>query len=155
MMLHRAVYTFLLHPDTLRIVERYLREVRYPEGMPVISSDQELEAFLVGMQITRAGRPLSPGIKTHVVRQGVADLGKVVATQLSDAAKRERDLERAEKLRALAVQLDEASPHMLRHSLARRMLKNGVQLPEVQRILSKLDSRRQAFISLLVKTIYE
>lgn len=124
-----------LHSDAQRIIERYLREVRCPAGMPSIGSDLEREAFLVGMQITSVGRPLSPGIKTREARQRVADLGKVAATQLRDAARRERSLERAEQLRTLAGQLDAVSPHLLRHSLARRMLKKGAQLPEVQRML--------------------
>jgi site-specific recombinase XerD len=124
-----------LHPDALRMIEWYLHEVRCPAGMPPIGSNQEREAFLVGMQITSAGRPLAPGIKTRVAHQRIADLGKVAATQLRDAAKREHNLERAEQLRIVALQLDEVSPHMLRHSLARRMLKNGAQLPEVQRVL--------------------
>jgi site-specific recombinase XerD len=62
-------------------------------------------------------------------------LGRQAATQLREAAKRERNLERAEQLRIHAQLLEKVSPHMLRHSLARRMLKNGVQLPEVQRVL--------------------
>jgi site-specific recombinase XerD len=124
-----------LHSDALRIIERYLREVRCSEGMPSVGSDQEREAFLVGMQITSAGHPLSPGIKTRVARQRIADLGKVAATQLREAARRERNLEHAEQLRTLAGQLDAVSPHLLRHSLARRMLKKGAQLPEVQRML--------------------
>jgi len=124
-----------LHPDAQRLIEHYLHEVRCPAGMPAIGSDQEREAFLVGMQITRAGQPLVPGIKTRVARQRIADLGKVAATQLREAAKREHTLERAEQLRMMAGQLEEVAPHMLRHSLARRMLKNGAQLPEVQRVL--------------------
>lgn len=124
-----------LHPDARRLIERYLHEVRCPAGIPPIGSNQEREAFLLGMQITSVGSPMTPGIKTRMVRQRIADLGKIAAAQLRDVAKRERDLERAEPLRVLAGQLEVISPHMLRHSLARRMLKNGAQLPEVQRVL--------------------
>lgn len=106
-----------------------------PSGMPPLGSDQEREPLLVGMQITIVDRPLSPGIKTRMVRQRIADLGHQAAEQLRDATKRERNLERAEQLRTWASQLETVSPHMLRHSLARRMLKNGAQLPEVQRML--------------------
>jgi integrase/recombinase XerC len=124
-----------LHSEAQRTLARYLQEVRCPTGMPPIGSEQEREALLVGMQRASAGRPLVPGIKTRVARQRIANLGKVAASSLSEAAKRERDLERAEQLRTCARQLESASPHLLRHSLARRMLKKGAQLPEVQRML--------------------
>jgi len=87
------------------------------------------------MQVTATEHPLVPGIKTRVVRQRITNLGRQAAVQLREAVKRERNLELAERLRTLAQQLDEVSPHMLRHSLAKRMLKNGAQLPEVQRVL--------------------
>lgn len=51
----------------------------------------------------------------------------------------------------------QASPqaqHMLRHSLARRMLKNGAQLPEVQRFLGHTRLSPLASISPPVRTIY-
>ncbi len=124
-----------LHPDAQHLLQRYLSEVRCPLGIPPIGSEQEREPFLVGMQVTVLKRPLVPGIKTRVVRQRISDLGRQAATQLREAAKRERNLERAERLRVLAQQLDVVSPHMLRHSLAKRMLNNGAQLPEVQRVL--------------------
>jgi site-specific recombinase XerD len=124
-----------LHSEAQRTLARYFQEVRCPTGMPPIGSEQEREALLLGMQRTSAGRPLVPGIKTRVARQRIADLGKIAASSLYEAAKRERDLERAEQLRACARQLESASPHLLRHSLARRMLKRGAQLPEVQRML--------------------
>jgi integrase len=60
---------------------------------------------------------------------------RLAAEQMRTAARREQNLEHAERLRTLAKQLDTISPHMLRHSLAKRMLTNGAQLPEVQRVL--------------------
>ncbi len=107
-----------LHPDAQHLLQRYLSEVRCPLGIPPIGSEQEREPFLVGMQVTVLKRPLVPGIKTRVVRQRISDLGRQAATQLREAAKRERNLERAERLR-----------------VAKRMLNNGAQLPEVQRVL--------------------
>lgn len=124
-----------LHPDAQRLLQRYLHEVRCPAGLPPIGSDQEREPFLVGMQITVVGRPLVPGIKPRVIRKRITDLGRQTASHLREAAKRERNLERAERLKILAQQLDDISPHVLRHSLAKRMLKNGAQLSEVQRVL--------------------
>ena len=44
-------------------------------------------------------------------------------------------LDRAGELDALARQLERATPHTLRHSLARRMLSNGADLAEVKRVL--------------------
>jgi len=124
-----------LHPDAHRLLQRYLHEVRCPTGLPPIGSDQEREPLLVGMQITARERPLVPGIKTRVVRQRISDLGRQASAQLREAAKREPNLERTERLMILAQQLEMVSPHMLRHSLAKRMLKNGAQLSEVQRVL--------------------
>ncbi len=124
-----------LHSEAQRMLSRYLQEVRCPEGLPPIGSEQERAPLLVGMQRAVAGRPIVPGIKTRVARQRIAHLGKIAATQLREAATRERDLERAAQLYAWARQLETTSPHQLRHSLARRMLKTGAQLPEVQRML--------------------
>lgn len=124
-----------LHLDAQRILQRYLKDLRCPSGMPPIGSDQEREPLLVGVQITIVDRPLTPGIKTRLVRHRIAALGKQAAAQLRESAKREQNMERGEHLRNLARSLDDVSPHMLRHSLARRMLKNGAQLSEVQRAL--------------------
>jgi len=124
-----------LHSEAQRLLTRYLQEVRCPEGLPPIGSEQERAPLLVGVQRAVAGRPLVPGIKTRVARQRIARLGQLAATQLHEAATRERNLERAEQLHVWARQVESASPHQLRHSLARRMLKTGAQLPEVQRML--------------------
>lgn len=124
-----------LHLDAQRLLQHYLNEVRCPAGIPSLGSDQEREPFLVGMQVTVPEHPLIPGIKTRVIRKRITNFGRQAASQLRESAKRERNLERVERLKILAQQLDDISPHMLRHSLAKRMLKNGAQLSEVQRVL--------------------
>jgi site-specific recombinase XerD len=60
---------------------------------------------------------------------------EVCDIQLRAEAQRERDIKRSEELQDLARQLEKATPHVLRHSLARRTLERGAQLPEVQRVL--------------------
>ena len=99
-----------LHPDAQRLMRRYLSEVRCPSGIPAIGSDLERELLLIGMQVTVAGRPLVPGIKTRVVRQRITELGRQAAEQMHAAARREQNLERAERLRTLAKQLDTIHP---------------------------------------------
>lgn len=124
-----------LHSEAQRTLTRYLQEARCPEGLPLIGSEQERAPLLVGMQRAVAGRPLVPGIRTRIARQRIAHLGRLAATQLEEAATRERDLARAEQPRSSARAVATASPHQLRDSLARRMLETGAQLPEVQRML--------------------
>jgi len=57
------------------------------------------------------------------------------AERLRLDAEREPDLVRAGVLSDLARRLMEATPHTLRHSLARRMIERGADLGEVQRVL--------------------
>lgn len=70
------------------MLSRYLQEVRCPEGLPSIGSDQERTPLVVGMQRAVAGRPLVPGIKPRVARQRIAQLGQIAAAQLEEAATR-------------------------------------------------------------------
>ena len=117
------------------VLQHYLQTVRCPDGVPPIGSIAEREPLLIGVVITQVGHPVQPGIHPRLVHQRVQALGIQAAEQLRIAATRERREAQAEALRQAAYRLDHAAPHMLRHSLARRMLKTGAQLPEVQRVL--------------------
>lgn len=124
-----------LHSDAVTLLRRYLREQRCPQGQPAIGSDAERELLLVAQDRTKAGHPLVPGMSTRLVRHRIDALCRRAAEQLRAAAKKEPRLERAGQLIQMAAQLDNASPHALRHSLARRMLRRGADLSEVQRVL--------------------
>jgi len=124
-----------LHSDAVALLRRYLRELRCPDGTPMIGSDAEREPLLVAQDRTKIGHPLVPGMSTRLVRHRIAVLCQRAAEQLRTAAKKEARVERAAQLTHMAAQLDVASPHALRHSLARRMLRRGADLSEVQRVL--------------------
>jgi site-specific recombinase XerD len=124
-----------LHPDAQRLIQRYLDSVRCPSGLPAVGDVTEREPLLVAIQITEPGQPLRPGMSTGLVRHRLHLIGQRAAATARTTAAREQDLLRAARWQTLAQILDDVSPHMLRHSLARRLLKKGAQLPEVQRIL--------------------
>ncbi len=71
----------------------------------------------------------------RVAQRVVQELGQRAAIQLYKESEQEATVERAESLRKRAQQLEHITPHQLRHSLAQRMLKQGAQLNEVQRML--------------------
>lgn len=124
-----------LHSEAQRVLRQYLQEIRCPAGLPAIGSQAEREPLLIGLRRTVAGYPLQAGIKTRVVRKRLKYLAQLAAEQLTEAADQTTNLQQAQELRHYAEQVKQASPHQLRHSLARRLLRNGAQLSEIQRIL--------------------
>lgn len=124
-----------IHADAQRLLQRYLEEVRCPEGLSAIGSAAEREPFLARIDAACAGQPLRPGINQRLIQRMVSARARAAAERLGADAEREPDLAKAETLRNLARRLLEATPHTLRHSLARRMIERGADLGEVQRVL--------------------
>jgi site-specific recombinase XerD len=124
-----------LHSEAQHFLERYLKEVRCPEGIPPPGRETEREFLLIGKQVAISGRPWLPGVQPQTIRKRLKQLGQAAASQLRAAAAQTSDLKRAQELKQHAQAVAQASPHQLRHSLARRLLREGATLPEVQRIL--------------------
>jgi site-specific recombinase XerD len=124
-----------IHADAQRLLLRYLEQVRCPNGQPPVGSDAERESFLAGIDAAAPGRPLRPGVNQRLVQRIVTQRAHEAAERLQRDAEREGDLARASELLDLARRLLSATPHTLRHSLARRMIELGADLGEVQRVL--------------------
>jgi integrase/recombinase XerC len=124
-----------IHTDAQRLLQRYLDQVRCPDGLPPVGSDRERKPFLAGIDAAALGRPLRPGVNQRLVQRIVSQRAREAAERLQHDAEREGDLARAGELLDLARRLETATPHTLRHSLARRMIERGADLGEVQRVL--------------------
>jgi len=120
--------------ESVQRIEHYLA-VRCPNGLPAIGSDTEREAFLIGQRADQPGQPWLPGMTTAAQRKRFAELRRAAAMKLRAQAQKERSLVRVGELLELARQLDEASPHRLRHSLAYRLLESGATPAYVKAIL--------------------
>ena len=124
-----------LSQEAVFLLQRYLHEVLFPNGLPGVGTLDEMELLIIGRQMAVAGQPWQAGIQPQSLRKHVKALGKTAAERLEKLSAQEGDLEKSAELRQAARQLKQVTPHQLRHSLAWRMLKNGATLPEVQRIL--------------------
>ncbi|MBX0328399.1 tyrosine-type recombinase/integrase [Oscillochloris sp. ZM17-4] len=125
----------MLNAETVAVLRRYLKQLRCPHGLPAIGGEAEREALLVGFDQNSPGQPMRPGMNQRLVQRVVAQRAHEAAERLRADAAGLSSLERAAELHDLARQLDDATPHTLRHSLARRMLAAGADLAMVQRTL--------------------
>jgi site-specific recombinase XerD len=125
-----------LHPEAQKMLHRYLNQVRCPsQDLPAVGSDLEREPLLVRRAMAQAGQPIQMGITQRLVQRLVEELGRRAAARLHAEAAKESNLEHQERLGTWAQALETVTPHILRHSLARRLLSSGAQLSEVQRVL--------------------
>ena len=125
-----------LHPEAQKMLQRYLNQVRCPsQDLPVIGSEKEREPLFVRRNMAQTGQPIQVGITQRLVQRLVEELGRRAAARLNAEAAKESSLEHKERLWKWAHALETVTPHILRHSLARRLLSSGAQLSEVQRVL--------------------
>ena len=128
-----------LHPEAQKMLQRYLNQVRCvrcpSQDLPVVGSEKEREPLFVRRNMTQTGQPIQVGITQRLVQRLVEELGRRAAARLNAEAAKESSLEHKERLWKWAHALETVTPHILRHSLARRLLSSGAQLSEVQRVL--------------------
>ena len=124
-----------LHPEAQRILQKYLDQLRCPQGLPPVGNSEEIEPLIMRKDMATTGQPFVPGISQRMIQRVVRQLGKQAAVRLKRDTDKEQDLERAAMLEEVAYRLERVTPHQLRHSLAQRMLRNGAQLSEVQHVL--------------------
>lgn len=119
----------MLNAEAIALLRRYMTRLRRPGGLPILGSEIEREPLLVGFHATKAGRPMQPGINQRLVQRVVEQRAHEAAQRLRADAEAVVSLERVGEMLDLAQRLEAATPHTLRHSLARRLIESGAVLP--------------------------
>jgi site-specific recombinase XerD len=81
-----------IHTDAQRLLQRYLDQVRCPDGLPTVGSEAEREPFLAGIDAAALGRPLRLGVNQRLVQRIVSRRAHEAAEWLQRDAERESDL---------------------------------------------------------------
>ncbi len=123
-----------LHQSCVKILRVYLAQ-RCPQGIPGIGDPEERNPLFLGMDITQPGQPIENAISPQVIQRMFRRVANQTQQRLLMDAQQASDLSRKQKLIQAAQSLVDATPHSLRHSLARRMLTNGSTIVEVQKVL--------------------
>ena len=103
-------------------------------ALPPVGDAREREPLLWGRPTT-AGRAWTPGMTTSAMRRRLIALRDAAIARVEAQQQREPLLERVARLDDVATALRTCSPHELRHGLAYRLRRDGVDLGVIRQIL--------------------
>ena len=124
-----------LHKEAFRYLHTYIEQIRCPQGLPDIGSSVEKEALFVHNNMTLTGQPTVPGLSQRTVQRLVKQLGQNAIQLVQQEIRQEEPAQRVQNLEKIIHELKQITPHQLRHSLAKRMLKRGIQINDIQKVL--------------------